>query len=327
MRPAYALRGPRGDLAALIGPELIEIVVTDHSGVEADRLSVRLDDRDGRLEIPRRGAELEVELGWADAPLAPVGRFVVDAVAVAAPPRTLTLGGRSADLTAGLKAPKSRDWRDLTVGAIVAAIADEHGLEARVAPALADVALPHLSQTAESDLHLLTRLAARMDAVAKVGAGRLIFARRGAALSVSGRPLAPVAVVAGDCASWAWALEDRGAWGSCAAFWQDAGGAERRRVATGDAAPQFEIGQVYASEEIALRAALARLAELRRGGLRLDLLLGAGRPEILAETPVDVSGLRDGVDGRWIAARVEHRLSADGLTTRLELSPPPEEAA
>ena len=46
-----------------------------------------------------------------------------------------------------------------------------------------------------------------------------------------------------------------------------------------------------------------------------------------AETPIDVSGLRAGVDGRWIAETVEHRLSAGGLVTRLRLVPPPEDPA
>ncbi len=326
MRPRFEIRAGSGagarDITARLEARLMTLTVADAAGIEADRLTLTLDDRAGDADIPRKGQTLEVALGWHGRRLVEQGRWVVDGVDLSSPPSTLRVSARSADLTASIKAPRTRDWRETTVGAIVAEIAAAHGLAARVAPALAGVAVPHMSQTSESDLHLLTRLARRMDALAKIGGGAIVFAPRGAALTVSGKAL-PAARIAGrELSAWRWRLEDRGSWASCAALWHDFDGAGRRRVETSADLPQFEIGEPFAAEDVARRAAHARLAELRRGALTLDLDIAVARPEIFAETPLDVSGLRDGVDGRWIASRVEHRLSPSGFTTRIEAGVP-----
>ncbi|MEO0678989.1 MAG: contractile injection system protein, VgrG/Pvc8 family, partial [Pseudomonadota bacterium] len=231
------------------------------------------------------------------------------------------------DLTAELKAPKTREWKDTTVGQLVEAIAAEHDLTPRVAAELASIPIEHLSQTSESDLNLLTRQARRMDAVAKVGGGALLFVRRGAGATASGEALTPIPLGADEVAGWSWRIDDRGTYASAAAFWNDLGGAKRQRVETSAEAPQFEISETFATEAIARRAAAAKLEELRRGGLRMEVALPVGRPELLAETPVDLSGFKDGIDGRWIAQTVSHRFEgSDGFRTALTLVPPPETA-
>ncbi len=249
---------------------------------------------------------------------------MVDHLAASGPPNRLTLGARSADLTADLKAPITREWSATTVGGIVKAIAAEHGLEARVTSDLARIPIDQLSQTSESDLHFRARLSRRLDAVAKIGGGALLLVRRGAGLTASGRKLAPVAVLRRETTSWGWQNEERAERASCAAWWQNVRGAKRRRIETAADQPQFEMSETFATEAIARHAADAKLRKLRWGGAALELVFGAGRPEILAETPVDAPGFRPGVDGRWIAARAERRLTGDGLVTRLNLAPEPE---
>ena len=71
------------------------------------------------------------------------------------------------------------------LGDLIKTIGREYGLDARVAEELAKIILPHVDQTDESDLHLLTRLGERYDAAARPANGRLVFARRGAAMSAT----------------------------------------------------------------------------------------------------------------------------------------------
>ncbi|MEO0682863.1 MAG: late control protein, partial [Pseudomonadota bacterium] len=98
MRPTYALRVDGVDLGAMVRTRLLSMSVTDVSGIEADRLEFVIDDADD-IALPRRGVLIEPFLGY-DGRSVPVGRFVVDGVSVDAPPRRLTVRGRSADLTA-----------------------------------------------------------------------------------------------------------------------------------------------------------------------------------------------------------------------------------
>ena len=90
-----------------------------------------------------------------------MGLFTVDEVEVQGPPATFTVRARSADLRDELKGQKTRSWSDTTLREVVAAVAADYGLDLRMPPPPPTIHLPHLDQSNESDLNLLTRLAQR----------------------------------------------------------------------------------------------------------------------------------------------------------------------
>ena len=47
------------------------------SGLEADQVDIELDDSDGLLDLPARGAFITLWLGWQGTPLEPKGDFTV----------------------------------------------------------------------------------------------------------------------------------------------------------------------------------------------------------------------------------------------------------
>ena len=157
----------------------------DEVGYQSDELAIRLDDRGGEIELPRRGVALELELGYEASGRVAMGRFVVDEVGVSAPPETITVRATAADMRTGAKQRKTRSWDQVTIGDLVATVARDHDLKPRVASELAGIVLPHVDQTDESDLNLLTRLGQTYDAVARPVAGRLVFVRRGAGMSAT----------------------------------------------------------------------------------------------------------------------------------------------
>lgn len=70
-----------------------------------------------------------------------------------------------------IQSQKSRSWKaGTTIGDMVRRIAGEHRLQQKVSASLAAIALPHIDQSAESDMNLLHRLAKRYDVVAKPAA-------------------------------------------------------------------------------------------------------------------------------------------------------------
>lgn len=100
------------------------------------------------------------------------------------------------------RSPKTRSWEETTLGALVSAIATEHRYQAKIDPELGAIAAPHLDQTAESDMALLTRLAAKHDAVAKPVAGFLVLARQGAAKTITGQTLTTLRLEPEQFAQW-----------------------------------------------------------------------------------------------------------------------------
>lgn len=142
--------------------------------------------------------------------------------------------------------------------------------------------------------------------------GKLIFAPKGAASSASGKALPTLTLTRGDLTRWSRRDSDRAKFGSVRAKHRDLAGATTAYVVAGSDAPVKTLRHVYPSQGLATDAAHAEHKRLKRkaSGITLDL---AGDPSAAAGSPVVVRGVREGVDGDWIAAEVDHAMNfADG---------------
>lgn len=304
------------DVTERFQDRLVSITVTDNSGEQSDEIEIELDDRGYALEEPERGAALEVHLGYVGEGLYPVGRFVVDEAWPEGPPDVLKIKGKAADMRSGLKAPRNRAWRQTTVGEIVGAIAGEHGLEPAVSAELASRPIEHLDQTNESDLHLLTRLGRDQGAVAAPKGGRLVFATPSSGKSATGEPLAEVTLDRKDLTDWKGVSADRESYGTVRARYRDLGAARTVFATAGGGEPVRTLRNTYPNEAAAKAAAEAEIARQGRatGGVELTM---PGRPEIAAQTPIVLTGIRPSLCRRWIATTVTHQLdwSSGGFVT------------
>ncbi len=310
------------DATAAIRERLLSLRVSDEEGYRSDAVEIRLDDRGGTVELPRRGAELEVELGYEESGRVPMGRYTVDEVEISGPPDTLTIRAKAADMRAALKQRRTRSWHQVLLGDLIETIAAEYGLNPRVAKELARIVLPHVDQTDESDLHLLTRLGEQYDAAAKPANGRLVFARRGAGLSATSGPLTAVRIAREQASDYRVTLADRSDYRSVRAYWYDTAAGRRVAVTAGDGEPVYALRDDHVDEATARAAAQARLNALKRGAGTLSLTLKPGVPTVSAESPLTLSGFRSGVDGRWVATRVNHEISGNGYASRVEAERP-----
>ena len=326
------------DVTAAIRERLLSLRVSDEEGYKSDTVEIRIDDRGlpgrtgGTVELPRRGAVLTVELGYSaggrlaglekDSGRVLMGRYTVDEVELSGPPATLTIRAKAADMRAALKQRRTRSWHQVLLGDLIETIARQYGLDARVAKELAKIVLPHVDQTDESDLHLLTRLAEQYDAAARPGNGRLVFARRGAAMSATAGPLAAVRIAREQTSDYRVTLADRPGYRSVRAYWYDTAAGRRVEVTAGEGEPVYALRDDHTDEATARAAAQARLDALGRGAGTLSLTLKPGVPIVSAESPLTLSGFRNGVDGRWIATRVSHEISGGGYSSRVEAETP-----
>lgn len=181
-------------LTPILQTRLISLTHTDNRGFEPDTVDLELDDSDGKLAIPPRGAVLDLAFGWKEDGLVKKGSYTVAEVAHSGAPDKLSIRATSADMAAGLTTQRERPWHDITVGAIVLTIAEENGLLPHVPDSLANQKIDHIDQTNESSANFLTRLAAMFDAIATVKSGFLLFIPAASGRTASGQPIPAVTI-------------------------------------------------------------------------------------------------------------------------------------
>jgi len=217
--PAYMLTLDGTDITQNFSNRLISLTMTDNRGFEADQLDIELDDADGLVELPQRGASLTLWLGWQGSALLNKGTFTVDEIEHRGAPDTLTIRGRSADFRGTLNSRREQSWHDTTIGVIVDTIAQRNKLTASVADTLKGIAVPHIDQSQESDAAFLARLAERNGASVSVKYGKLLFLKSGSAVTASGKPIPQMTVERGDGDRHQFAIADREAYTGVTAKW------------------------------------------------------------------------------------------------------------
>lgn len=314
MIPDFRLTANGANVTAVIRDRILGLSVTDEDGETADRLEITLDDRDGRIDLPELDAELDVALGWRGAGLTALGTYAVESITGETPPQTLRITATAVDLKASARAPRTRAFEDRTLAEIVDEIAGDAGLAPIVGASIRAHRWAYLAQTAESDLHFLTRIARQIDATAKAANGRLVVVRRAEGTTAEGDPLDPVRVPVSDLARWRWTLKSREVDGSVEAEYADTAEGRTRRVTAGSETPVRRLRQVFSTEAEATRAAEGHLRAARREALEIEAA-GAFRPSLFAGGLVRLPGLRPVFDGDWTVKRVRHVLGKAGLST------------
>jgi phage protein D len=355
--PDFMLNLDQKDITHSIRSRLISLSLTDNRGFEADQLDIELDDADGQLAMPERGAVISLFLGWKGAALVGKGSFTVDEVEHHGAPDTLTVRARSADFRGSLNSRRALSYHDTTLGEVVKQVAERNNLTARLADGLAAIAIPHLDQTQESDAKFITRLASLNGAVAAVKQGTLLFIKPGRGVTASGKPIPQMTITRQDGDRHSFSLADRGAYTGVTASWlhtkdpapkkvklqrkkkephlralqHPSAKVTKKKVAKTPEAKEGEymagsednvyaLTTVYASKAAAMRAAQAKWEKLQRGVAEFSITLAMGRADLFPETPVAVNGFKTVIDAQpWIISKVQHNLSNSGFITTLNL--------
>ncbi|EFV2496307.1 phage late control D family protein, partial [Salmonella enterica] len=61
--PAFSITIEGKDVTTALDVRLMSLTLTDNRGFEADQLDLELDDADGQIVLPRRGAVIHLALG------------------------------------------------------------------------------------------------------------------------------------------------------------------------------------------------------------------------------------------------------------------------
>lgn len=312
MHPNYLILADGIDITAQIADRLVRLTVTDEAGHKSDAAELTLDNRDAALSLPPTGARLDIAAGLGLS-LVSLGQFVVDELSGEIGPDTLTLSAKGADMLGPIRARKTRAWTEKTLGAIGQTIAGDNGLTPQVSASIAGHMFPYLAQTAESDLHFLTRICRDLDAVAKVVSGRLMVVKRGEGKSASGAALPVFAVDRSDMAGASFSITSRGRVGRVTAGWGDRAGGQIRTVTVGDKDPEQRLRRIFADETAARQVAQSTYDRSNRASGEINVDLGGFWPALMAEASVTLTGLMPELCGPWLITSVTHEL--DGALT------------
>ncbi|WP_037432260.1 phage late control D family protein [Serratia plymuthica] len=330
-----------GKALAILDERIMSLEMTDNRGFEADELTITVDDSDGQLQLPPRGAELSASLGWRGEALVYKGVFIVDEVAHSGPPDTMTITARSADFRDEFNVKREVSWHDVTVERVVSAIARRYNLKAIISEQLMGLEIDHADQTQESDMSFLTRMADMLGAIATVKNGSLLFILPGGGVSASGKALPSFAITRSSGDRHSFRIADRDAYTGVRAYWLDLEFGKKKKVTVKTRKPakkkaerssnregdyiEGEDGNVYVlrktynSETAAKRAAAAKWQQLKRGAAEFTLTLAYGRADLYPEMHGTVTGFKTDIDNQdWIIARASHTIDGNGFTTRLE---------
>lgn len=229
-KPVYWLEVDGVDITPSVDGRLIDLTLTDNRGFEADQLEIRLDDSDGMLDLPPKGVEIRLAIGWQKTGLIPKGSFTVDDIGHSGAPDIMTIRARSADLRSGLTTQRERSWHNVTLGDIVTTIAEENDLEPLISASLAGQFIDHIDQTNESAVNLLTRLAQQFDAVSTVKNGKLIFFPMAGGMSASGMKLPTVHITRESGDQHSFSIADRDSCSGVKALYNDVDAAIKGEV-------------------------------------------------------------------------------------------------
>lgn len=310
----------------MIGDRLVKMQVKDEAGQKSDTIDISIDDRDNKVDIPSARSSLKCWLGYEETELVFVGEYVIDEVRIKLNPDTMNIRGKASDSSPELKATKTRSWHQVTIGEIVTTIAGEHGLTPAVHANYADRLIEHVDQENESDAHFLTRLGKLYGAVAKPADGRLLFLPEGQGLSTSGQPLAAAVIQKEDLKALTATVKERGVYSGVITRFRDKETNTEVEVETSDAwnawfgsGPVFRDKKLYTSRDMAEQAGRAQLSQLRSGNTTIDFTIG-GRPDLFAERPVQLSGVRSPLADTFVVKSVTHTMSASGFETKVQAS-------
>jgi phage protein D len=322
MTPLFDIQLRNTSLFEKIQPYLISLTITDEPGLKSDKLDLVLADQN--IDLPQIGDFLKISLGYKESGLCDMGTFSIDGYALSHNEMRIT--AHAADFLEDFKNPKSRSFENTSLESIIQTIAADHNIPARISPELSGITFSALHQTAESDLHFLTRLGQQFNILIKPAGNCLIAMPAGHGFTASGSQLPEVTLTPDSTINWSLEFSKKEQVPSVVAKGYDTDNAEEFFESVGEEDySEGDIGYslrgLYPTREAAKVAAKAVYEKLTQKAYTFTAEI-PGNPNVLAESSLKLTGFRSGIPTTWIISRSTHTLNSMGYRTSLEAMVP-----
>ena len=302
---------------------IMTLSVTDNKNLDADELTLTLDDHDGALALPKRGVKLQCWMGFEDAGIHDMGIYIVDSSEWAGTPDTISIRAKSADFKSSLKSGHSQSYHNKTLGEIAETVAKRQQLTLSIKPELVSIDVGHVDQTDESDIHLLTRLCHQYGAVVNIKHGKLLIFTANSNVSASGHALDITIITRQTGDQFRYSVEDRQSdYDNVSASYQDTKTATRKTVNNNEAKTKTRrLKGTYKSKEAATAAANAEAKRIKEEQAKFSITTAYAYPAVTTESPITLQGFKADIDAlKWTVDKATHTYGkSSGLTTQLEL--------
>lgn len=170
------------NITTALMPVLMGLQVSDKVGTHTDSANLEIDDTDGRIILPNKGAPVSIALGWADVGMRVVFDGTVDEVKSSgnrASGRRLTISAKGMDTTGPAKEGQQRHWDDATVETILRDAAEVAGIaNIQIDPALASLTRTYFEMRDESFIAMGERLAREIGGNFRITGNRVVLSKR-----------------------------------------------------------------------------------------------------------------------------------------------------
>lgn len=342
LAPDYLFQMNNLDITENLRPRLLSMTIDDARGLEADALTLLLDDSDGRIMMPQRGTILRVYIGWKGRPLFCKGDFVIEELHHSGAPDQLKVVGRSANLSNSLMEKGSHSYDKTTLGAMVLQIAKRNELGAEVADQLASIEIEHEDQTGVTDAQFLTTMATKYGATVTIKEDKVLMLVRGANKTVSGQEIPQLLLTRKDGDKHDYQVVSQMHFSGVKASWIRLDKASRGTVRVFRVIPENQpdrfpgtarqdiplplyeryalIPGQFKTQEEATEAAKADWKKRQAMTASMTFVIAQGMPVLIPETPIRLSGFKTMIDAQqWTVIKVNHVIDNNGFRTTVNL--------
>lgn len=277
---------------------LVSLELVDEIGIYSDELTLTFPNS---FKRPAYGDELTVTIDGHY-----YGVFVVQTTSKTE--RNLSVKATATNFTKELKEKKNRSFENIKLCAIVGKIANEHGLESKCD---FDILLKHESQTNESDLHFLHRLADKFNAQFNIKDNKIIFLKH----KEENKSLPRFFVKNSEVISYSLKHKAKAIYKSVTAKWQDTKENTTKSITVGSGKPCYELQDSFKDEAEANSRAKALLIKLNKGSIEGSITLPG--KEIRAGGILVLEGF-DEDDGEYSINKVTHTINQSGYSVKID---------
>jgi phage protein D len=158
-----------------ISKDLISVTYTDATEDESDELELSIADPSRKwisTWAPRKGDKIDLSIGY-DQDLMPCGTFTIDQIDYTISPAVMQIRALAAATDSPLRTKRSRSFEKQTLRQIAQRIATEQGLQLQ--GDILDITIDRTTQSRETDLKFLHRIATQYGYVFSIRDKKLIF--------------------------------------------------------------------------------------------------------------------------------------------------------
>ncbi len=313
------------NITTALMPVLISLSVSDKAGTHSDTANLKIDDTNGQIILPKKGAPVVVALGWKGEGMRVVFTGTVDEVKSSGSRgsgRILDISAKGFDTTAKPKEQQQRHWDDTPVEDILKDAGEHAGVtEIDIDADLAKIRPEYFEMRDESFVAAGERIARETGGNFRVSGKRATLSKRNGSY-----PATVIAAWGSNLHSWSISPQlGRPQFKKTKARYYDMAKADTLEASQDtplDADAEWEARHLEADEPAAKRRAKSDAATSERdaGGGSVTI---EGNTSAIPDGLCIVQGTRPGVDGAYSIETVNHSYSrSGGFTTSLELKHP-----